>query len=54
MDVSDDSVTSYKVVICSGIATIKECIHIYSSFHIKPSYEGCSIPLASFFSYIRL
>ena len=46
--VSENSVTSYRVVICSGIATIRECIHIDSSFHIKLSYEGCPIPLSGY------
>ena len=44
-DISDDSITAYRVVICSGIATIQECIHIDSNLHVKLSYEGCPIPL---------
>ena len=50
IDVSGNSVTSYRVVIYSGIATVKECIHIDSSFHIKLSYEGCPIPLPGYIS----
>ena len=50
IDVSDNSVTSYRVVIYSGIATVKEYIHIDSSFHIKLSYEGCPIPLPDYIS----
>ena len=46
--VSENSVTSYRVVILTGIATIRECIHIDSNFHVKPSYEGCHLPLPGF------
>ena len=35
--VSENRVTSYRVVIYSGIATIRECIHIDSNFHVKLS-----------------
>ena len=46
--VSENSVTSYRVVIYSGIATIRECIHIDSNLHVKLSNEGCPIPLPGF------
>ena len=45
---SADSITSYRVVICSGIAIVKECIHIDSNLTVKLSYEGCNIPLPSY------
>ena len=47
-DISNDSITSYRVVICSGIATVKECIHVDSNLHVKLSYEGCPIPLPGY------
>ena len=43
-DVTDNNITTYRVVICSGIATVKECIHIDHNFNVKLSYEGCHIP----------
>ena len=47
-DISDDSITAYRVVICSGIATIQECIHIDNNLHVKLSFEGCPIPLPGY------
>ena len=48
IDVSDNSVTTYRVVISSGIATVKECIHIDGKLNVKLSYEGSPIPLPSY------
>ena len=45
---SSDSITSYRVVICSGIAIVKESIHTDSNLTVKLSYEGCNIPLSSY------
>ena len=42
--VTDNNITTYRVVICSGIATVKECIHINHNFNVKLSYEGRHIP----------
>ena len=48
IDVPDNSVTTYRVVISSGIATVKECIHIDGKQNVKLSYEGSPIPLSSY------
>ena len=48
VDVSDNSVTAYRVEISFGIASIKECIHVDSNLNIKLSYEGSPIPLPSY------
>ena len=45
VDVSDNSVTAYRVEISFGIASVKECIHVVSNLNIKLSYEGSPIPL---------
>ena len=47
-DISNDSITSYRVAICLGNATVKECIHVDSNLHVKLSYEGCPIPLPGY------
>ena len=47
-DVSNNNITTYRIVICSGIATVKECIHIDDNLNFKLSYEGCHIPLPNY------
>ena len=47
-DVSNNNITTYRIVICSGIATVKECIHIDDNINVKLSYEGCHIPLPNY------
>ena len=48
VDVSDNSVTAYRVEISFGIASVKECIHVDSNLNIKLRYEGSPIPLPSY------
>ena len=48
VDVSDNSVTAYRVEISFGIASVKECIQVDSNLNIKLSYEGSPIPLPSY------
>ena len=47
LEINDDCITAYRVVISSGIATVKECTHVKSNLHVKLSYEGCPISLPS-------
>ena len=48
IDVSNNSVTTYRIVISSGIATVKECIHIDGNLNVKLSYEGSPLPLSNY------
>ena len=48
IDVSNNSVTTYRIVISSGIATVKECIHIDGDLNVKLSYEGSPLPLPNY------
>ena len=41
-------VTAYNLVICSGVASVKECITIYIDFRVQLGYEGSPIPLPSY------
>ena len=46
--VTEVSITAYLLYINSGIATIKECIHIDSDLHVQLSYEGVPLPLPAY------
>ena len=46
--VTEVSITAYLLYINSGIATIKECIHIDSNLHVQLSYEGVASNLGSY------
>ena len=48
LHIEDSFVTAYHLVISSGLASVKECITIYSDFQVKLSYEGSLIPLPSY------
>ena len=48
LEISNDCITAYRVVISSGVATVKECVHVDSNLHVKLSYEGCPIPLPGY------
>ena len=41
-------VTAYNLVICSGVASVKECITIFKDFHVQLSNEGSPIPLPNY------
>ena len=46
--IEEEFVTAYHLVICSGVASVKECITIYTDFHLKLSYDGSPIPLPNY------
>ena len=48
LEICNDCITAYRVVISSGVATVKECVHVDSNLHVKLSYEGCPIPLPGY------
>ena len=50
LNVTSNAVTTYRVEIDSGIAAIKECIHVDSNLHVKLSYESVPIPLPTYLS----
>ena len=43
--ISECSITTYRVEISSGIAQVKESIHITSDLHVKLSFESSPVPL---------
>ena len=51
LEISNDCITAYRVI-SSGVATVKECVHVDSNLHVKLIYEGCPIPLLSLLGYI--
>ena len=44
LHLTEDSVTTYNLVIDAGIARIKECISIEKAFNVRLSFEGSPIP----------
>ena len=46
--ITESGVTAYRVEINSGIAQVKECIHITSDLHVKLSFQSCPIPLPDY------
>ena len=48
IDNSKECVTAYLVEICNGIAYIKECISVNTSFEVKLSYESMPLSLPNF------
>ena len=48
LHIEETFVTAYNLVICSGVASVKECITIYKDFHVQLSYEGSPIPLPNY------
>ena len=46
--ITESGVTTYRVEINSGIAQVKECIHITSDLHVKLSFQSSSIPLPDY------
>ena len=48
LHIEEEFVTAYHLVICSGVASVKECITIYTDFHLKLSYDGSPIPLPNY------
>ena len=43
--ITEVDITAYIININSGIAIVKECIHIDSDLHVQLSYEGVPLPL---------
>ena len=48
LHIEDSFVTAYHLVISSGLASVKECITVYTDFQVKLSYENSQIPLPSY------
>ena len=48
LHIEDSFVTAYHLVIRSGLASVKECITIYTYFQVKLSFENSQIPLPSY------
>ena len=46
--ITESGVTTYRVEIDSGIAQMRECIHITSDLHVKLSFQSSPIPLPDF------
>ena len=46
--VTEVAITAFLLHMISGIATVKECIHIDSDLHVQLSYEGVPLPLPAF------
>ena len=48
LHIEENFVTAYNLAICSGVASVKECITIYIDFRVQLSYEGSPIPLPNY------
>ena len=48
LHIEEDFVTAYHLVICYGVASVKECTTIYNDFHLRLSYDGSTIPLPNY------
>ena len=46
--ITEVGITAYCLNINSGLATVKECIHIDCDLHVQLSYEGVSLPIPGY------
>ena len=48
LEIINDCITAYRVVMSSGVATVKECVHVDSNLYVKLNYASCPIPLPGY------